>query len=194
MSLEGIIDRIISDANRDAEAILSEAGEREKALMDEAAREAEEFYRRQRDLLEEKARREKERAILNRRLEQRKRILQSRQKWMDRAFQEAYDALLEQPEKDYRTLMVDLILRASSSRDEAVLFGTKGSAREMKEIVDGANKKSGGKFTLQKGRGDFPWGFILRKGKVETNMSIDSLFTYRRSDLEQRAWEIFNAR
>jgi vacuolar-type H+-ATPase subunit E/Vma4 len=173
---------------------MQEAREREKTLLGEAAREAEEYYRSQLNLIEERHRREKERAILNRRLEQRKRILQSRQRWMDRAFREAYDALVDQPGEEYTKLMVRLVLQASVSKDESVQFGTKGGDGIIESVIDEANAQSGGNFTLEKERGDFPWGFILKKEKVETNMSIDSLFTYRRSDLEQRAWELFNAR
>jgi V/A-type H+-transporting ATPase subunit E len=194
MSLEGIIERIISDAKQEAESVMQDARHREEDLLAEAARAADEYYRRQLELLEEKYRREKERSILNRRLEQRKRILQSRQGWMDRAFQEAYEALIHQPDDEYRELMIDLVLKASISQDETLQFGGKGSDKDLRAIVDEANNQSGGRFTLAKERGGFPWGFVLKKEKVETNMSIDSLFKYRRNDLEQGAWELFNAR
>jgi len=132
-------------------------------------------------------------AILNRRLEQRKLILSTRQRWMDRAFEESRKKLIDQTSKEYQSLMKRLVTRVSSTKDEEIQFGTKGSDAELKAIVGELNGETGGRFTMAKERGDFDWGFILRRGKVETNMSIESLFKYKRSDLEQKAWELFNA-
>lgn len=193
MSVEGIIDRIMTDAKGEVESILSETRRQAKAIQDNNEREAQEHYDRQRELLDEKYRKDNERAILNRRLEERKSLLMTRQTWMDRAFEEARSRLVDQPMKEYQQLMKQLISTVSSARDEEVQFGSKGGEKELGSILSELNKETGGKFTLADVRGDFPWGFILLKGKVETNMSIESLFKYKRNDLEQKAWELFDA-
>ena len=193
MSVEGIIDRIISDAKREADNIMGEAEHQAKIIQEENGRAAQEYFDQQREQLDERYRKDKERAILNRRLEERKSVLASRQIWMDRAFEEAHKRLVEQPMKEYQQLMKQLIDTVSSSRDEEIQFGKKGEDKELKTIVNDLNKTKGSKFTLAAERGDFSWGFVLRKGKVETSMSIESLFKYKRNDLEQKAWELFNA-
>ena len=193
MSVEGIIDRILSDAKGEVDSILSEARQQGKAIQEENEREAQAYYDRQHELLEEKYRKEKERAILNRRLDERKSVLQTRQTWMDRAFDEARSRLVDQSMNEYGQLMKQLIVAVSSARDEEVQFGTKGEDKELTSLVNELNRETGGSFSIAKERGDFSWGFILRKGKVETNMSIESLFKYKRNDLEQKAWELFDA-
>ncbi len=193
MSVEGIIDRIISDARHEADNIMGEAEHQAKLIEEENGREAQEYFEKQRELLDERYRKDKERAILNRRLEERKSVLASRQAWMDRAFEDARKRLVEQPMKEYQQLMSQLIDTVSSSRDEEIQFGKKGQDKELKTIVNELNKAKGSKFTFAAERGDFPWGFVLRKGKVETSMSIESLFKYKRNDLEQKAWELFDA-
>lgn len=193
MSVEGIIDRIMTDAKGEVESILTGARRQAKAIQEDNEREAQEHYDRQRELLDEKYRKDKERAILNRRLEERKSVLMNRQTWMDRAFEEARSRLVDQPIEEYQQLMKQLISTVSYARDEEVQFGTKGDEKELKSILSELNRETGGKFTLAGERGESPWGFILRKGKVETNMSIESLFKYKRNDLEQKAWELFNA-
>ncbi len=193
MSVEGIIDRIIADAEAEAKKIIDDAEQEAGIVKEKGKKEAEDYYERQLHLLDEKYRREKERAILNKRLEQRKNMLQARQKWMDRAFQDAYKRLVDQPKSDYKDLLIALIKRVSHTKDEEVIFGKKGEKKILEEIVAQLNSKDGGNFILSKERRDFPWGFVLKKGKVEINMSIDSLFKYKRTDLEQKAWEIFNA-
>lgn len=193
MSVEGIKDRIIADAKKEAVKIIDHAKEEAKSIIDTGKREAEEYFEKKRTLLEDEYRKEKERAILNKRLELRKKLLEARQVWMDRAFSDAYKRLVDQDLKEYKDLMVLLISKVSRSKDEQIIFGKKGEHKYLKEIVDELNEKTKGDFTLSKVRRDFPWGFVLKRESVETNMSIDSLFKYKRNDLEQKAWELFNA-
>ena len=193
MSVEGIINRIMSDAKGEVDNILGEAKQQGKAIQEENELAAQEYFDRQRELLDEKYRKEKERTILNKRLDERKSVLQTRQIWMDKAFDEACSRLVNQPMKEYQTLMKQLIATVSSAKDEEVQFGTKGEEKELESVIADLNRETGGSFTIAEERGDFPWGFILHKGKVETNMSIESLFKYKRNDLEQKAWELFNA-
>jgi V/A-type H+-transporting ATPase subunit E len=192
MSVDGIIDRIMADAKQDAAQIADEARKQAKTIHRDNEKDAQEYYEHQKSLLDERYRKEKERAVLNRRLQQRKSVLASRQRWMDRAFELAHQRLVEQPMPEYQKLMKGLISSVSSTKDEIVQFGQKGQEGELKSLISELNRETGGSFRLSEERGEFAWGFILRKGKVETNMSIDSLFKYKRSDLEQKAWELFN--
>lgn len=193
MSVEGIIERIIADAKAQAKNITDEAEKQALTIDEDNWREAEDYFRRGRSRLEEQFRREAEREILSRRLAQRKTILQAKQDWMERAFSEAYKYLLEQSFDEYRQIVKNLIKKVSTSKDEEIIFGIKGEEGELCKIVDELNKENGAHFTMSGIRGDFPWGFIMRRGKVEVNLSIDSLFRYKRNDLEQKAWELFNA-
>jgi V/A-type H+-transporting ATPase subunit E len=193
MSVQGIIDRIMADAEREADEIAKEAKRQAEAIRKDNEQDGQEYYDHRREVLDERYRKEMERAVLNRRLDQRKAILGRRQEWMDRAFDGARKKLVDQPFEVYQKLMKGLVLRASSTHDEEVVFGAKGTDGEVKAIVSDLNSEKGKSFSLAKERGDFSWGFILRKGKVETNLSIDSMFKYKRNEMEQKAWELFNA-
>jgi V/A-type H+-transporting ATPase subunit E len=193
MSIEGIQTRIIEDAKKEAESIVGEAKKEAKAIDEANNREAGSYFEKKLKLLDEQYGKEMERKILSRRLELRKKLLDARQKWMDKAFQDAYQGLVEQDLGEYKSLMIELISKVSLHRDEEIIFGKKGDEKLLGQIVDELNRKTKGNFTLSKEKRDFPWGFILRKRNVETNMSIDSLFRYKRNDLEQQAWEIFDA-
>lgn len=192
MSVEGIIDRIISDAKAQAGKITGEAAQQARSIEDENRLEAEEYFKRERERLEEQCRREKERAILGRRLAQRKAVLAARQEWMDRAFSTAYQRLVDQPFSEYRSLLLKLIRKVSGSKDEEIIFGQKGEQADLHKIVGELNSDKGARFTMSDAKGDFSWGFILKKGKVEVNLSIESLFKYKRNDLEQKVWELFD--
>lgn len=192
MSVEGIIERIIFEAKEEAKKIISNAKTEADDIVESLKKEADGYFENQKKQLENKYRNNKERAILSNRLENRKGLLQVRQKWMDEAFNSAYKALADQPFRDYHKLVIKLIGSISSDKDEEILFGKKGSDTELKKLVSDLNKGLNGKFTLAKERGNFEWGFILRKGKIKTDVTINSLFRYNRDELEQRSWEIFN--
>jgi len=193
MSVEGIIDRITADAEAEAKNIIVKAKNEAESIVEKGKKRAEEYFDLQRKKIDEKYRREKERRVLNRRLDRRKNLLQARQKWMNEAFSTAYRNLIDQPPEDYKTLVITLIERVSVSKDEEIVFGTKGNDALIEGIVKTLNSAKNSKFTQAEKRGEFPWGFVLRKGKVEINMSIDSLFKYKRTDLEQEVWGLFNA-
>jgi vacuolar-type H+-ATPase subunit E/Vma4 len=193
MSVEGIIEKIIADAENEARRIVEESEKEAGALREEGEKEAAEYFERQKRLLDERYRKEKERAILNKRLETRKTLLGTRQKWMDKAFAEAYKRLVDQPLGDYKQTLMRMIDSASQTKDEEIIFGRKGDGTFFEQVVLELNGKTGGRFVVSAVGGEFPWGFILKKGKVEVNVSIDSLFKHRRADLEQKAWETFDA-
>ncbi len=193
MSIEGIIEKIISDAQKEADEIINNAKIEAEKIEKELKEEAEDYYEKQKKLLDNKYKGEKERAILNKRLDNRKELLKERQKWLDEAFIRAYKSLLEQSFDEYSRLIKKLLGEVSVSKDEEVVFGKKGSDSELKNLVEAVNKELGADFKVSKERGSFEWGFILRKGKIETNVTIDSLFKYKRDELEQKAWELLNA-
>jgi vacuolar-type H+-ATPase subunit E/Vma4 len=193
MSIEGIQIRIMEDAKKEAQSIVDQANKEAKSIDEANMKEAEQYFEKKLKLLEERYSREMERTILSRRLALRKKLLDARQKWMAKAFQDAYQDLVRQDLDEYKDLMIELIGKVSLHKDEEIIFGTKGDEKLLSQIVGELNRKHKGNFTLSKERRDFPWGFILRRGNVETNVSIDSLFRYKRNDLEQKAWEIFDA-
>jgi vacuolar-type H+-ATPase subunit E/Vma4 len=193
MSVEGIIEKIIADARSEVRKIIEESEREAGAIHEEEKREAAAYFEKQKGLLDEHYRKEKERAVLNKRLEMRKTTLGTRQEWMDKAFADAYRRLVDQPLGEYKQTLLQMIGSASQSKDEEVCFGRKGDRKFFEEVIRELNGKTGGRFTLSPEDGGFPWGFILKKGKVVVNVSIDSLFKYRRTDFEQKAWELFNA-
>ena len=193
MSIEGIQTRIIEDAKKEAVSIVEEAKKEAKAIDEANIKDAEYYFEKKLKLLDEKYSKEMERTILSKRLTLRKKLLDARQKWMYKAFQDAYQGLVHQDLGEYKDLMIELISKVSLHKDEEIIFGKKGDEKLLGQVLDELNRKMKGNFALSKKRRDFSWGFILRRGNVETNMSIDSLFRYKRNDLEQKAWEIFNA-
>ncbi len=193
MSIESILERILSDAQSEADEIIKKAEEEAKRIIEKEKSEAEEYFKKRLSEIDHHYKREKERAILNKRLEVRKNILGAKRGWMNKAFEEAFDRLKNESIEEYSTHIKGLIKSIPDVKDGELIFGRKGDDNFLKKLVDEINKREKTSFKLIKDREDFEWGFILRRGKIETNLSLESLFTYSRADIEQKAWEILNA-
>lgn len=193
MSIKSILERILSDAEKEAYKIIKKAEDEANSIIEKEKQEAEEYFKNRLMEIEQHYKREKERAILNTRLEVRKNILGAKQRWMDRAFNEAFEKLKNETLEEYSNHIKSMLGTITDVKDGELSFGKKGDDNFLKKLVDEINRREKTNFKLMKNRENFDWGFILRKGKVETNFSLESLFTYSRPEIEQKAWGIFNA-
>ena len=199
------IDRILGDANAQAEAI--GAKYRAQAAAEDA------------DLLakgQKAAEEREERLISAAQMEARKSLLAVKQELVERAYQRALEKLCSLPREQYVELLAAMLVRASSTGKEEVVFDPRdredagraavGRANELlaKEVApelplgDGAvasflNKVAAGVSALAQGTAmltvseetrAFSGGFILKNGRIEVNCTFDALV---RSEREQTA-------
>lgn len=187
MEAEQVIEKILSDARTEAEAIAKEAND--KAAGEQARVESQlADYRKQTDVIAKKAAEdEKSHILAGARMEAAKEALASKTAILDEVFKRARQKLLELPDKDYRDLMGRLMSEAVETGDEEVLIG-RNEKRIDQKLIDEVNAKltgqQKGKLTLAKEKHDLAGGFILRRGKIKSNVSVDVLLGQARNDLE----------
>ena len=199
------IDRILGDANAQAEAIAAKFRDQAKAedvdLLSKSQRAAAE---------------REERLISAAQMEARKSLLAVKQEMVERAYQRALEKLQSLPKEQYVELMAAMLVRASSTGREEVVFSPADQADAGKAAVaranellaqevapelplgDGVvanllNKVAAGVSAFAQGTAmltvseearDISGGFILRDGRIEVNCTFDALV---RSEREQTA-------
>lgn len=72
-------------------------------------------------------------------MEKRKLVLGAKQEVVGEAFEQALTKLCEMPEKEYVDLLVKLVLEATSTGKEQLIFSVRDRARVGKQVVVGAN-------------------------------------------------------
>ena len=155
-----------------------------------------EQYRRETETLAKTSAEEKKAQMLAAaRMNIAKQYLAEKTKILDEVFEKARQQLLELADDDYKKIMKKLMLAAVQSGDEEVIVDSK-ETRINQDFINALNQqlKSANKSNLKLSdeKQDIGAGFILSRGKIKTNVSIEVLLEQARKELEiQLGKELF---
>jgi V/A-type H+-transporting ATPase subunit E len=185
----------LSDARGEAEAIKREADEKEAAERKKFEAELAEYKKQTETLAKKAASDEKAHLLAGARMEIAKEYLAEKRKILDEIFEKAREELKGLPDDKYQQIMKKLMLSAVETGDEEVIVDTNEKRIDQKFIRQ-VNEELGperqGKLRLSEERQDIGCGFILRRGKVKNNASLDVLLAGAREALEIKlAKEVF---
>ncbi len=193
MALEDILKKIQEDARAEHDSLLSIARAEAASIREKARKEAEELRA---DLMEKGQRRAKDHAdrikVLAG-LDQRKGILKEKKMMLDSAFAKAKEHIEHLPPDKYLDFLRPLILNAVESGREEIIPAATQRALFTADFVKSLNNSLGpekGRLQLSKDSGSFSGGFILREGRRETNLTLDSLIESQRATLEPKVAKI----
>jgi V/A-type H+-transporting ATPase subunit E len=189
MEAEQVIEKILSDAKVEAEKIIKQKEEQiasEQKAFDKKLSE----YEKETDSLAKKAADEKKAHLLaETRMKLAKEILAEKRKIIDGLFEDAKKQLEKLPDEEYKNLMTKLMLKAVQTGSEEVIVGkneTRINAVFLSRINDTLQKKGGKKAELKLSdkKQDINAGFILKRGKIKTNASVNVILEEAKRDLE----------
>ncbi|MBW8015567.1 MAG: hypothetical protein FVQ82_05210 [Planctomycetes bacterium] len=178
MNAEEVVKKINADANAEADVIRSNA--QSEAEAENASLEAKLVdYRIRTDELAKEAGVEKiSRMLANARMELRKELLAVKQEILSEVFEKAKSRLVGSSDDEYRKLIVALLTKAVETGSETVIVG-KDEKLINDSFIKQFNRNLGpgfkGNLLIGNETADICGGFILRRGKVQTNVSIDVL-------------------
>jgi V/A-type H+-transporting ATPase subunit E len=175
MSIDNITDKILAEANEQSKLVIDEAEDKSKTIIVKAREKRAEILKDYEDRAGEDAKLLKSRRISVAELEVRKIRLGAKQDLISRCFEKALDQLANMEEGKYIDFLFNKILALEVEGGELLL-----NSKDRKNIGESLVKKindSGrsGKVTLSpdtiEGRG----GFVLRRGSVEINSSLETM-------------------
>jgi len=196
MEAEQVVEKILADANAEADKIKKQADDQEAAEQAKLAEQLDE-YRKQTEILAQKAGEdEKSHILAAARMDIAKQFLAEKRKILDEVFEQARRHLQNLPDEEYRALIKKLILDAVETGDEEVVVDTN-EGRIDQEFIKEINRELGPGYKsdlrLSDERQDLVAGFILKRGKIKTNVSIEVLLGQARKELEiELAKELFS--
>jgi V/A-type H+-transporting ATPase subunit E len=182
-----VVDKILADAKAEAQKIKKQTDAAEAAEQTKLNEQLNE-YKKQTEILAKKAGEDEESHILAAaRMDIAKQLLAEKRKRLDEVFEQARQQLQNLPEQDYRGLCKKLMLEAVETGDEEVIVD-KNDNRINQDFIDQVNRqlssKGKGELKLSEHKQDIGAGFILRRGKIKTNVSLDVLLEQARKELE----------
>ena len=196
MEAEQVIEKILADAGAEAEKIKKQADEKDAA---EQAKFNEQLdgHKKQTNALAEKLGSEKKLHLLAAaRMNIAKEHLAEKCRFLDEVFDQARQQLQNLSDDQYKTLCTNLMLEAVETGDEEVIIDTN-EKRIDEKFIKQINQKLGperkGNLKLSDQTQSIGAGFILKRGKIKNNVSLDVLLTQARKELEiDLAKELFS--
>ena len=189
MEADQVIEKILSDAKAEAEKIIKQK-EKQIASEQKALDKQLSEYKKETGSIAKKAADEKQAHLLaEERMKLAKEILAEKRKILDGLFEDAKKRLEKLPDEEYKNLMTKLMLKAVQTGTEEVIVGkneTRINADFISRINNTLQQQNSKKAELKLSdeKQDITAGFILKRGKIKTNLSVNVLLEQAKRDLE----------
>ena len=195
MPASAIIEKILSDAKKEADSISASFKKEIEALEKEKNQEIEKIRLEAEEEAKLRAEEAVKRELSSKQMEARKSLLEFKQELIDQIFDLAYKQVIGLKDKEYKDFLKGLFHKTVETGDEEVIIGKKDVKQITPSFIQSVNqelKKAGkeGKLRLGQPSPEIDGGFILRRGRKETNVTLSALFASAREELEVEVAEI----
>jgi V/A-type H+-transporting ATPase subunit E len=187
MEAQQVIEKILADAREEAEKIKKQADEKESTEQQKFDEQLNEHKKQTSALAEKLAKEKKLHLLAAARMNIAKEHLAEKNKILDQVFDQARENLKSLPDDKYRELISNLMLEAVETGDEEVIIDSQ-EKRIDDALIEQVNSKLGskrkGNLKLSGEKMPIGGGFILKRGRVKTNVSFNVLLSRARKELE----------
>jgi len=186
---EKLKQKILSDAEAEARKILQEGEAEARGIRDEAHAEADKATSEYHAKADADAAEHIRRQTSLRELEARKAVLAEKGRLMEAVFDKVLESLRKKDRAGGYGLTRDLLLKTIETGTEEIIVSPDDRKAIDKAFIDGINAeavKAGkkGEITLSDETRNIRGGFILRRGRADSNSSFDTLLTMLKDDVE----------
>jgi V/A-type H+-transporting ATPase subunit E len=198
MNAEQVVNKILAQANAEAERILAEAREKAGIQQNQTDAELAEFEKQTQEMAQAAADDKLRRMLAGARMAHAKQVLGVKAELLNEVFGQARQKLNQLPDEQYLTLMKQLMTRAIETGDEEVIVG-RNEKRINEDFIKKVNRDLGtgfkGNLRLSSQRADISGGFLLSRGRVQVNVSTEVLISQAREVMEMKlADDLFGSR
>ena len=183
--IEKITARITQEAQAEIDRTLADAREQAAQItaryQAQADNEAQSLAARN----EKAAAEREERLVSVAQMEARKVTLAAKQEMVEQVYQRALEKLRAMPQEQYTAVLAALLVQASSTGAEEVVFSPEDRDKAGKAAVAKANEqlpKGAAGLTVSKETRPIAGGFILKDNNVEVNCTFDTLVRLQRAE------------
>ena len=171
--IEKITQRIQSDAQAEINGILGDANDEVERIQARFEAQAAAVEAELNAKNEKAAQQQEERIISAAQMEARKVQLAAKQEMVEQVYARALEKLCSMPEEQYVSVLAELLMKASSTGTESVVFSEK-DQKAGKAAVEKVNA-AGKKLTVAAETAPMQGGFLLRGERIEVNCSFETL-------------------
>jgi V/A-type H+-transporting ATPase subunit E len=195
MEGQQVIEKILADAKAEAEKIKKQAKEKEAVEQAKLKEQLREFDKQTQAIAQKAGEDKKAHLLAAARMDIAKQLLAEKRKILDEVFAQARQHLENLSDEQYCKLMTKLMLKAVESGDEEVVIDNEEKRIDQKFIKNINQQLAPGRkgnLRLSEDRDNIGSGFILKRGKIKNNVSVEVLLAQARRELEiELAKELF---
>jgi len=180
--IEKITQRITADAQAEIDRVLGAAREEAARITARMTAEADAVAAELAAKNEKSAAEHEERLVSAAQMEARKVQLAAKQEMLEKAYELALEKLCAMPAEQYVAVLADLMVKASSTGTEAVIFSAEDREKVGKAAVEKANAASGKQMVLSDETQPIKGGFILKDQNVEVNCTFETLVRLQKAE------------
>lgn len=195
MEAEQVINKILADAKAQADFIKEQAAKKSADEQDEYDRILADFNEQTEAIAAKNAEDEKLHILAAARMDSAKKLLALKRNLLDQVFTKAKTLMISMPDDQYKDSMKKLMIKAVETGDEEVIVD-KNEKRIDEKFIQMINSQLGTKLKnnlkLSEQRQNLDAGFILKRGNIKNNVSLDVLIDQAKKELDiQLAKDLF---
>ena len=180
--IEKITQRITAEAQAEIDRVLGAAKEEAAQITARMTAEAEAVAAELAAKNEKAAAEHEERLVSAAQMEARKVQLAAKQEMLEKAYERALEKLCAMPAEQYTAVLAELMVKASSTGTESVIFSAEDREKVGKAAVEKANADSGKQMVLSDETQPIRGGFILKDQNVEVNCTFETLVRLQKAE------------
>ncbi|MHC5075350.1 MAG: V-type ATP synthase subunit E, partial [Planctomycetota bacterium] len=176
MEAEQVVEKILSEANKEAQAIDGQSQQQLTHEQQKLEQELQEYKEQSAELAEKAAKDKKEHMLSATRMDIAKQKLAEKRNILNEVFVQAREKFKEMSNQEYVEIISKLMLWVVETGDEEIITDPKESGINYKLIKE-INRQLGtgykGNLKLSDEKENIEAGFILRRGNIKNNVSLD---------------------
>jgi len=192
MDANQVVQKILSQAQAEAEKIKAEANEKIKTLKAANEEELSKYRQESRRLAPIAGEEKKNRVLAAARIAIAKEMTETKRKLLNTVIEKAGQKIKSLNDGEYLSIMEGLILRSVKTGNEEVVAG-RNEKRINENFIGNINQKLAaagkGNLRLAPDRADIEAGFIMRQNKMRVNAGLDVLLKVAGEQLEGKLAE-----
>lgn len=187
--IENLKNRIIKDNEDRSKKIESDAKAKAEEVINQANNKADEIMNSMKVKAEKDGQERKERLMSRAQLDARNEVLLAKQEAIDMVLDNVVNRISQMNDKEYLDFIENLLLSNVETGEEEIVFSEKDKARIQPSFITVVNDKLNamgkkGLVKMSNKTRDIGSGFILVRGGLEINCSIESQIRLLRDSLE----------
>ncbi len=187
MDAKGVIDKILADAQSQADKLKADAAKVQAEQQAEHDEKLAEFNKQTEIIAKKTAEEKKSHLLAAARMDVAKEMLAEKRGVLDKVFSNAQTQMKNLPDEEYKNIMTTLMKQAVETGDEEIIVDTN-ETRIDHAFIKMVNRQLGpgfkGNLRLAGDRQNLGAGFILRRGKINNNVSLNVLLSQAKKELE----------